>query len=217
MCSPPACASWASPRHTHTRDCVNRWWERGQKGHSFQTEYVISNRCGGKEMVMSKARRAAGRVCALPAALSWGGSPLLLPSSTQQQGKGPRSLPSLSPLTPQLLHGLPPGRWQGRGPCPVIPSLHHLVSSSTSESPAQRCLACQHPKSCSHHLPSWAEAGQEDRTSIAEVFPAPVTRNAPEQKTNWANLGSGGIMWPIPCYNTMIDSHLLLWLSWHLG
>lgn len=39
-------------------------------------------------------------------------------------------------------------------------------------------------------LPSWAEAGQKDRTPRAEVFPAPVTslpgakgRNAPEHKS----------------------------------
>lgn len=68
---------------------------------------------------------------------------------------------------------------------------HHLVSSSTSESPTQRCLACQHPKSCSHP-PCLAgpEAGQEDRTPTAEVFPAPSASlpgdkgtDTPEQKS----------------------------------
>lgn len=47
--------------HTHTRDCVNRWCKRGQKGQYFQTEYAISNRCGGKGMVMKEEWRAAGR------------------------------------------------------------------------------------------------------------------------------------------------------------
>lgn len=54
---------------------------------------------------MNKERRAAGR----------GGNLLPSPCSTQQEGeRAMMSLPlPLSPPTPQLLHGLAPGRGQG--------------------------------------------------------------------------------------------------------
>lgn len=74
---------------------------------------------------MNKERRAAGRV-SVPLAAAVGGSSLLLPCFTQQEGEMAMiSLPlPLSPLTPQLLHGLAPGRWQGWGPCcPFIPCI----------------------------------------------------------------------------------------------
>lgn len=149
-----SCVCQLDPTQTHTRDCVNRWCKRGQKGQYFQTEYVISNRCGGKEMVMNKERRAAEK--GVRAARSREvGRELIAPTMRRSTGgENGRDLSATAIVPSNTSAAAWPGPRETAGVTSLLPfhPLHRLVSSSTSESPTQRCLACQHPKSCAHPL-----------------------------------------------------------------
>lgn len=124
-----SCVCQLDPTQTHTRDCVNRWCKRGQKGQYFQTEYVISNRCGGKKMVMNKARHAAekGVRAARSRAVGRELIALTVPYSTgEENGHG---LPATA-LVPrkagraQLLDSpAPRSRWRWCPRCPFIPRI----------------------------------------------------------------------------------------------
>lgn len=87
-----SCVCQLDTTQTRTRDCVNRWCKKGQKGQYFQTEYVISNRCGSKEMVMNKECRAAGRVFCAARSRGGEGTHCSYRALLNRRGKWPWSL-----------------------------------------------------------------------------------------------------------------------------
>lgn len=149
--------------HTHTHDCVNRWCKRGQKGQYFQTEYVISNRCGGKKMVMNKERCAAEKgVQAARSRGTHGCYPALL------NRRGEMAATS-------LVHPLSPIRH-----VPAALSSPALVSSGTSQSSAQ-----QRPLSTlkvTHGLLQWGQRTPNSRGVPSSCPPGAEGRNTPGQQ-----------------------------------
>lgn len=156
MRSPPACASWILPRHTHTHTIVSTDGVKGdKKGQYFQTEYVISNRCGGKKMVMNKERCAAEKGAqAARSGAAGGETRCCYRALLNRRGKM---------ATTSLLHPMSPVRYgeqrglrrqtalpQGAGGGGMSPLPCHcphrcLVSSGASQSPAQRCSGPSSP------------------------------------------------------------------------
>lgn len=102
---------------------------------------------------MNKERRAAGRV-SVPLAAEVGGEIIALTMLYSTGGGNGHDLSATAIVPTNTSAAAWPGPREMAGVGSLLPfhPLHRLVSSSTSENPTQRCLSCQHPKSCSHPL-----------------------------------------------------------------